>query len=102
MKSHVGGLDFGTIESRDFILEDLVFWFEALTFHAREGASTRQNHFSLRFVLYWTYPSGVAIDVVEQHLILVAAAGTGWKLACLVCVDCGFGLVNCDKNIKLL
>ena len=65
LKSHVGGLDFGTIESRDFDVEDLVFRFDALMFHAREDALTRKNHFSLCFVLHWLHPSGVAVDVVE-------------------------------------
>ena len=54
------------------------------------------------FVEHWLHPSGVAVDVVEEHLILVAAAGTGMELACLVCVDGGLGLVNRDKNVMLL
>ena len=62
-------------DSRDFIVEDLVFWLDTLMFHAREGASTRQNHFSLCFVLHRLHLSGVAVDVVEQHLILVTEAG---------------------------
>ena len=75
LKSHVDGLDFDTIESQNFIVEDLVFWFDPLMFHAREGALTRHNHFSLLFVLHQLHPGGVAVDVVEQHLILVAADG---------------------------
>ena len=75
LKIHVGGFDFVAIESQDFVVEDLVFRFDVLVFHACEGATTCQDHLPLCFVLHWLHPSGVAVDVVEEHLILVAAAG---------------------------
>ena len=72
LKRHVGGLDFGTIEGEDFIVEDLVFRFDALAFHAREGALMRHNYFFLSFSFIG---STVAVDVVGQHLILAATDG---------------------------
>ena len=77
-------------------------WNDALVLHTSECASTCQNHFPLCFVFYWLHPSGVAIDVVEEYLILVAAAGELWELASLVCVDRGFGIIACDKDVVLL
>ena len=76
LKSHVGGFDFVAIERQDFVVEDLVLWLDALMSHACEGAATCQNHLPLCFVFHGLHPSGVAVDVVEEHLILVAAAGT--------------------------
>ena len=75
LKSNVGGFDFVAIKSRDFVVEDLVLWLDALVFHPCEGAAMCQNHLPLCFVFHWLHPSGVAVDVVEEHLILVAAAG---------------------------
>ena len=63
---------------------------------------TGQNHSPICFVFDWLHPSGVAVDVVEEHLILVATDGALWELASLVCVDRGFGLITCDKYVVLL
>ena len=73
-----------------------------LVLHTSKWALTGQNHSPIWFVFDWLHPSGVAIDVVEEHLILVAAAGALWELASLVCVDCGFGIIACDKDVVLL
>ena len=101
LKSHVGGVDFVAIERRDFIVKDLMLWLDALMSHACEGAATCQNHLPLCFVFHWLHPSGVAVDVVEEYLILVAAAGALQELASLVYVDCGFRLVDCYKDVAL-
>ena len=50
----------------------------------------------------WLHPSGVAVDVVEEHLILVAAAGALRELVSFVCVDRGFRLVDRYKYAALL
>ena len=76
LKSHVSGFDFVAIESQDFVVEDLMLRLDALMSHACEGAATCQNHLPLCFVFHWLHPSGDAVNVVEEHLILVAAAGT--------------------------
>ena len=65
LESHVGFHDLLSICLQDFIVEDLMFWFNTLMFHAREGTVTCQNHFPLRFVLHWLHPSGIAVNVVE-------------------------------------
>ena len=102
MESYVGGFDLVSVEGRYFVVEDLVFWDDALVLHTSKCASTGHTHFPLYFVFDWLHPSGVAIDVVEEHLILVAAAGALWEFASLVCVDRGFGLIACDKDVVLL
>ena len=40
MESHVGGFDIFLVEGRDFVVEDLVFWDDALVLHTIECAST--------------------------------------------------------------
>ena len=75
LKRHVGGFDFVAIKSQDFVVEDLVLRLNALVFHPCEGAATCQNHLTLLFVIHRLHSSGVAVDVMEEHLILVAAAG---------------------------
>ena len=44
LESHVGGFDLVSVEGRDFVVEDLVFWDYALVLHTSEYASTGQNH----------------------------------------------------------
>ena len=102
LESHVGGFGLFSVEVRDFVVGDLVYWDDALVLQRIKSVSTGHNHFPLCFVFDWLHPSGVAIDVVEEHLILVAAAGALWELASLVCVDRGFGLISCDKYDVLL
>ena len=102
MESHVGGFDLFSVEGRDLVIDDLVFWGDALVLHTIDCASTGQNHSPLCFVLDWLHPSGVSVDVVEEHLILVAAAGVLQELASLVCVDCSFRLVDIYKYVVLL
>ena len=75
LESHIGGFDLFLAARQEFVVEDLVSWNDALVLHSRKCASTCQNHFSLRFVLHWLHPSGVPVNVVEQHMILVVAAG---------------------------
>ena len=102
LESHVGGFDLFLVEGRDFVVEDMVFWYDALVLHTIKCALTVQNHFPLRFVFDWIHPSGVAIDVVEEHFILVAAAVVLRGLASLVCVDRGFRLLDRYKDVVLL
>ena len=102
LESHVGGFDLVLVEGRYFVIEDLVFWYDALVIHMNKCALTGQNHFLLCFVFDSLHPSGVAVDVVEEYLILVAAAGALWELASLVCVGSGVGLIACDKDVVLL
>ena len=79
-----------------------MFWDDDLVLHTSKCGSMGQNNSPLRFVFYWLHPGGVAVDVVEEHLILVAAAGALRKLASLVCVYCGFRLVDRYKDVVLL
>ena len=74
----------------------------ALVFNSIKRAARLQTHFVFCFVLHWLHPSGVAIDVVEEHFILVAAAGVLRGLASLVCVDRGFRLLDRYKDVVLL
>ena len=39
LESHVGGLDFVSVERRYFVVEDLMIWLDALVFHPCEGVA---------------------------------------------------------------
>ena len=47
-------------------------------------------------------PDGIAVNVVEDHLISITSAGNMWKLAGLVGVQCVTGVVGLDVDITLL
>ena len=101
LEMHVGGFDIVSLEGRDFVVMDLVFCDDALVLHTIKCASTGHNHSPLCFVFDWINPSGVAVNIVEEHLILVAAYEALRELASLVCVDHGFRLVDCYKDVAL-
>ena len=73
-----------------------------MVLHTIECASTGLDRYPPCFFLNRIHPSGVAVNVVEEYLILVAAAGALQELASLVYVDCGFRLVYCYKDVVLL
>ena len=102
LESHVGGFDLVLAEGRYFVVEELVFWDDTLVLHTSECASTVHNNPPLRFVFDWPHPSGVAVDVVEEHMILVAVVGALRELASLVCVYRDFRLIDCYKDVVLL
>ena len=49
LESHVGGFDIISIEVVYFVVEDLVFWDDALVLHKSECALMGQNSFPLCF-----------------------------------------------------
>ena len=54
------------------------------------------------FVLGGFNPDGVAVDVVEDHLVLKTSAEDVWKLTGLVGVQCVTGVIGLDVDIILL
>ncbi len=48
---------------------------DALLFHVCHSAVSSKDHLSLRSVLHWLDPCAVAVDVVEDHLVVVVLAG---------------------------
>ena len=82
------GLNDGSFECcGGFIVEDLVARGQAAELHTGKGAGSGFDHFAFRPAFHWLDPGGVAVDVVQYHLVPVAAAGDVWELACLVTVD---------------
>jgi len=43
--------------------------------------------------------NGVAVGVIEDHLVPVASAGCVWKFSSLVRVDCVAGVVRLDIDV---
>jgi hypothetical protein len=57
---------------------------------------------ALGFVLGGFNPDGVAVNVVEDHLVLKTSAGDVWKLTGLVGVQCVSGVVGLNVYVVLL
>ena len=75
LESHVGVTNFCSVGRRDFVIQNLVFWDDALKFHSGECPTTGQDHFSFSPVFHGFDPCGITIDVVNEHLVLIAATG---------------------------
>ena len=60
-----------------------------------------EDKFPLCPVLGWLYPNGVAVGVIEDHLVSVASAGSEWELASVVRVDCVMGVIRLDIDVVL-
>ena len=51
------------------------------------SARSRADHLAYRSILRCLYPGGVAVDVLEDHLVCVASAGDMWELSGLVSMN---------------
>ena len=69
--------------------------------HSGESAGVCEDKFALRPVLGRLHPNGVAVSVIEDHLVPVASAGSEWEFSSLVCVDCVTDVVRLDKDVLL-
>ena len=96
---HARGLNFGFIGFRNLIVQDLVGGDDSLYFYLRQGTSLRQDHLAFGPVLHRFHPSGVAVDVVEDHLVVIATAGLLGETSSLICKQRRLGLIDCSKNI---
>ncbi len=52
-------------------------------------------------ILHCLRPRQVAVDMVQDHDILVAKARYCWEKSGLICIHEGFYLVFCDENVVL-
>ena len=57
------------------------------------------DHFSLCLVLHRFNPSGISVNFVDHHLVVMASAGGVRELSRLICVDGVPWFVDCNKNI---
>ena len=70
--------------------------------HSSESAGACEDKFPLRPVLGRLHPNGVAVGVIEDHLVPVASAGCEWEFSSLVGVDCVMGVVRLDIDVLML
>ena len=87
---------------RYFVIQDLSDGANPTGFHALECPVASKDKFPFGFVLGWFDPDGVAVDMVEDHLVLKTPAGDMWKLTSLIGVQCVSGVVGLDVYVLLL
>ena len=81
MVCHVGGGDSGFVGCRDFVVEHLV---SSTGLHAYKCLGSGKDELALGFVFSGVNPDGVAVNMVEYHLVLKTSAGDMWKLTRLI------------------
>ncbi len=59
-------------------------WCYATGLHASQYAGSGKDELALSFFFSGFNPDGVAVDVVEYHLVLKTSAGDMWKLTRLI------------------
>ena len=69
--------------------------------HALHAARSSGNHVIFCFAWHEFDPCGVAFDLVEAHLIFVAAAGGLGELACLIGEQGVFDVVDFYDEVLL-
>ena len=99
---HVGGGDSGFVGCQDFVVKHLVSWCYATGLHACKCSGSGKDELAFCFIFSGFYPDGVAVDVVEYHLVLKPSAGDVLKLTHLIGVQCVLGVVGFDVDIVLL
>ena len=76
LESYVGVTNFCAVGIRDFFIQNLVFWDDALKFHSSKCSSLGQYHLSFSTVFHGFNPGGVTIDIVHNHLVVISATGS--------------------------
>ena len=99
---HVGSSNFVFIGLGDFVVEHLMLWSDALYLHLLQGLPPCQNHFPFRSVFHWLDPGGIAINFMDNHLVVVSTAGGMGELSSLVREHCVPGIVSCNEKIAFL
>ena len=79
-----------------------MLWSDALHLHSFQGSPPCQNHFSFRPVFHCFDPGGIAVNFMDNHLVVVATAGGMGELSGLVGEHCVPGIVSCNENILFL
>ena len=96
--SHGRGLNFGFICVRNLIVQDLVGGDDFLYFHSRQGPSSRQDNLAFGPVLHRFHPSGVVVNVVKDHLVVISAAGLLGEASSLIRKQRRCGLIDGKKT----
>ena len=73
LEGHVGVMNVCAVGIRDFVIQNLVFWDDALKFHSSECSLPGQDHLSFSTVFHGFNLGGVTIDIVHNHLVVIAA-----------------------------
>ena len=76
LEIHVGVTNFCAVGIRDSVIQNLAFWDDALKFHSSKCLPLGQDHLSFGPVFRGFNPGGVTIDIVHNHLVVIAATGS--------------------------
>ncbi len=72
------------VRFRCLIVENLVFWVDALSLHSGEGPVAGEYEFTASLIFHWFCPRQVAVNVMEDHDVLVAFAQHRGELSSLI------------------
>ena len=64
-----------------------------------ESTGACEDKFPLRPVLGRLHPNGVAVGVIEDHLVPIASVGCMWEFTSLVGIDCVTGVICLDIDV---
>ena len=76
-----------------------MFWDNAHLSHLLQGSCTGQDKFAACVVLEGLRPRRVAVNIVNDHDVLVAKAGDLWETPRLIGVHCLLKFVDVNKYI---
>ena len=79
-----------------------MLWCYAAGLRAYKGSGSCLDEFVLGIVLGGFHPNGVAVNMVEDHLVLKTSAGDMWKLTGSVSVKCVSCVVGFHVYVMLL
>ena len=88
---HVCLPDLVPVRRRDLVVEDLMGGDDALESHAGEALAAGKDEFAFGAVLHGFNPGGATVDVEQDHLVVVTAAGLLREAPSLIRVDGGSG-----------
>ena len=67
--------------------------------HTSEGSGACQNELAFSFVFGWLDPYGIAVTMIEDHLVAIASAGDMRKLTSLIRKHHVIGVVHFDVDL---
>ncbi len=78
-----------------------MLWSEPAGAHSSESSGACKDNFPLCPVFGGLNPNGVAVGVIDDHLVPVASAGCEWESSSLVQVDCVASVICLDVDVLL-
>jgi hypothetical protein len=76
-----------------------VFWVDALSSHSGEGPVAGKYEFTTSLIFHWFCPQQVAVDVMEDHDVLVAFTRHRGEHSSLISIHGCFDVVHHDQDI---